>query len=222
MFQISAEDHHLLEVAEEEYGSITGAILAGLRALEQQRLNDADETSRRDRGERAPRGGEGGEGDWYIAADDVAALLEITPKKLRNVGRQRVAAVAGSGDSLEVDLAGVQLARAEAAKWLGRTSATLKRWSEDGKLEANGAGRYTFGESSAPPRRSRTFGLTPTERADCQAGARDTARCRVRILAALEIILGRSADDGEGGQMDGQQEPDVGAPGVSRRPVKQA
>ena len=58
------------------------------------------------------------------------------------------------------------------------------------------------------------MGLTPTERAELAKRERETPRgAVVRILAALEIILGRSADDGEGGQMDGQQEPDVGDPG---------
>ncbi len=200
-FRISAEDHHLLEAAARDHGSVKGGILAGLRALEQQRLDAARPPKPPEPPEPEPRKPEDkptrtdlpepevGEVDWWMPVAAVADTFHRSEATIRKWVAGGRAQARGTGDELEVDVATVQLERAPAAEWLQIKSTTLAKWTELGKAKATADGMYVFGDLEIPlSQANRRWDYSAAGQAKLAKRARDTAHGRmVRLLDAVEL-----------------------------------
>jgi hypothetical protein len=187
-FRISADDHHLLEAARREFGSFKEGILAGLRGLEQQRLDRAA-PPKPGKPTPPPAPPDAGEIDWWSPIASVATIFGRSPATVRKWIAEGRAQSRGVGRDLEVDIATVQLDRAPAATWIGIKSATLAKWTEQGKAKANSDGLYVFGELELPlSRAADRWELSKSEHAQLAERARQTSHGpMVRILDVVEL-----------------------------------
>lgn len=182
-FRITAEDHHLLESAAREHGSQQDGILAALRLLEQQRLDNARKPKPRGRPQPKPA-----PDDWWEPTSTVAELLGETAPALRGWAASGRAEVRGSGKDEEINLASLQVDRERAAQLLGITVRDLAAWTGDGRADPNDDGLFVVGELELPLADAISrFELTPAQGRKLKSRESPHGRV-VRWLDALEAL----------------------------------
>ena len=202
-FKIPQEDEHLLESAAREHGSIKAGIIAGLRLLEQQRLDRVPEPPAEPQPESPARPSPAADpakppappaprtepapapdGSWW-SSEDLASFLGVKRSTIHRWQSQDRVQLRGAGLHEQADLASLRLDRSRAADLCGVKSATLGRWAEDGRAKADQDGLFVLGELTVPLDRARAYGLTP---AQCERLS-EREPGRARLLDVIDLVL---------------------------------